>query len=152
MTRLLAAFKMLSRVAQIVCGLLILFLLFATFYGGQSCGSRARDKEFDKAEAVRAAEREKIESERDAAVGKAIAAEARAKELEGQTLLLELAVEANGKRAEVAQEAIENEGKKLDEEIASIGIDIDSCERVRRLCARLQRLNLYPKDRQCDCQ
>jgi hypothetical protein len=152
MERLLTVWKDTPKPHQlIVIGILLALLLFV---GGGIGGavSAWKDSRFDKKEAQRETERRMLETERERAIGRAVAAEARAVELESQRQVLELAIEAQGAKAVAAQEAIENEDKKLQDELAAVDADIDPCERTRRLCDRLKRLNLYPASKPCDCQ
>jgi hypothetical protein len=152
MQRLWEAFKNLSPVAKVIFLLVAAAAIISIFQEGQSCASKRADARFDKREAEREQQRQTLETEREQAVGRAQAAEQRARDLEQQTKLLELTIEAAGQRAEIAKEAIENENQKLNEELIAIDTDVDSCERVNRLCARLQKLKIYPANKECLCQ
>jgi uncharacterized protein YlxW (UPF0749 family) len=146
MERLYQTFRTSPPITQlIIIGAVVLLLVIV---GGGIGGavSAWKDARFDKKEARRETERQALE------IGRAVAAEAKAVELESQRQVLELAIEAQGAKAVAAQEAIENEDKKLQDELAAVDADIDPCERTRRLCDRLKRLNLYPASKPCDCQ
>jgi hypothetical protein len=152
MERLYQTFRTSPPITQlIIIGAVVLLLVIV---GGGIGGavSAWKDARFDKKEARRETERQALETEREQAIGRAVAAEAKAVELESQRQVLELAIEAQGAKAVAAQEAIENEDKKLQDELAAVDADIDPCERTRRLCDRLKRLNLYPASKPCDCQ
>jgi multidrug efflux pump subunit AcrB len=152
MERLLTVWKDTPKPHQlIVIGILLALLLFV---GGGIGGavSAWKDSRFDKKEAQRETERRMLETERERAIGRAVAAEARAVELESQRRVLEVTIAAQGERAEKAKEAIEDVDKAMHQEISSVSEDVDDCTRIVQLCERAKRLNLYPKSKACACQ
>lgn len=137
--RLTAAFKESSLLAKVGlgAGLIVLILLIAG--GTRSCVSHYKDRQADQAIAE---ERAKSEEHRK----RADAAEAKAREFEGQIKLAEMAVQAAGVKAEAIADKVKVEDAKLTEELQRVGDSIEPCERVRRVCSRL---GIPAKD--CSC-
>ena len=120
-------------------GAVLLLLFIITFRATQGWVSHYKDKQADKAIA---AEREKSEEHRK----RADAAEARAKELEGDLKVQDMVIKAAGAKAEAVAAKVKDEDAKFQQELESIGADVDPCERVKRVCTRL---HIAPKD--CSC-
>lgn len=123
-------------------GAIAICLIVALMLIGSTAGivSHFKDRAADKAIA---AERAKSEEHRQ----RADEAEAKAKEFEAQRALAEMAVQAAGSRAEAIAGKVKDADKALVDEMQRIGEPVaDPCERVRRVCVRL---NIPPAD--CVC-
>ena len=123
-------------------GLLVVILL--TFGTTKSCVSAYKDRKADKAIAE---ERAKGEEHRK----KADEAEAKAKALETDKRIAELAVEAAGKKVAEKQELLKQEDARATEDAEAAGQDVDAVERCRRLCDRAKRLKLIAANADCGC-
>jgi len=151
MSRIIQAFLDLPRPQKVILIGVLLFLLLIVGSGVWGLTSHIKDRAADAREAKKEAERQVLEDERNEAIGRAQVWEAHGKKLEEQRRVDEVIIEATGKRAEQIKGVIADEEKKMAVEIGGLDTDVDSCERVRRICARLQSLGLYPKNKECRC-
>jgi hypothetical protein len=123
-------------------GLLVVILL--TFGTTKSCVSAYKDRKADEAIAE---ERAKGEEHRK----KADEAEAKAKALETDKKIAELAIEAISKENAKKQELLKAEDARATEDAERAGQDVDAAERCRRLCDRARKLKLIAANADCGC-
>lgn len=124
--------------------LLIVTAIVVTSTGGLV--GRWKDRRFEARESERVRERDELQRDRDAAIGRAELLEKQARELEAKRAIYESLLNSLGQRAEQLKERAENEDQRFVEEMRGIGVDIDAVARCERICSRLGI-----KKEDCDC-
>ena len=127
--------------AAVIAGLLLLVVAFAV--GTGTLVSRLKDSAFARRESERETERQQLQRERDAAVGRAEAAEKRESELSAKAAVAEAVVAAEGRKAQEAANRIEEETKRYEDDMEAIGNPVSDDDRRKRICERVRKL--YPE-------
>lgn len=109
--------------------------------------STVKDRAFEARETAREQERQQFEREAQAHRDEQQKAIKEAEDLKAQIKVLEAASVAAGQRAEDAREKAEQYDREFVEEMERIGMPVDSCLRLQRVCARLK---LKPEDCKCE--
>lgn len=136
---LAAAYSTLPPVAKLVVAGALAAVLVVVSGAVGGVVTRLKDARFDKAEAARAAERTKLEQERDAHLRRAEAAEAQVKIVEAQAAALTQLATEKGKTAAQKQAAADAIAVQVDASVAAVG-DLPPDEAQADIIERLRRL------------
>lgn len=112
--------------------------------GTQGIVSHYKDRKFDKKQT-------ELKAQSDEHRKRADEAEAKARALETDVKISQLAVEAAGAKVAEKQELLKQEDARATEDLQNAGQEVDAAERCRRLCARAIKLKLIAANADCGC-
>lgn len=110
----------------------------------RSCVSSYKDAQADKKQL-------ELKAESDGHRARADAAEQKARALETDVKIAQLAVEAASQKVAEKQELLKQEDARATEDLQNAGQEVDAVERCRRLCERAKRLRLIVATADCGC-
>ena len=130
----------------VIGGILLLLLISNSTVGG--IVSHIKDRAADAREAKKEAERQVLEDERNVAIGRAEASESREKDLRTQLTIHEISARAMSEQARQIAERLKEDDEKYVEEMRAVDVDVEYCDRIRRICARAK--SLFPTRKPAD--